>query len=145
MNINTVADLREHYVNFGGFTGGWNVLLETFKEVQAFGPKIAVSEPVQSGSWLTKQFENLSREVDIGGGMSIVVIDDWPALVCRVNQSALRERLLVMITGNLFGDSWEKAVRFSGRTDGLIRRSVAGVPVGAPYWYPSDEQLASVS
>lgn len=145
MKINTTKNLREHYVNHGGFTGGWNVLLETFTEVQGHGPRLAVSEPVQTGSWLTKQFPGLGREVELGGNMSVVVVDDWNALVNRVKAAALRKRLLVMISGNLIGENWEKAVRFSGRTDGLIRRSLVGVPVGQPYWYPTEEQLASVN
>lgn len=144
MKLNTIKSLREYYVNHGGFTGGWNVLLETFTEVQGFGPKLAVSKPVQTGSWLTKQFTGLAREVEIGGNMSIVVIDNWDTLVNRVKADALRERLLVMISGTLC-ENWEKAVRFSGRTDGLISRLKAKVPVGQPYWHPTEEQLASVS
>lgn len=143
-NIETIVELREHYVSFGGFSGGWNVLLENFKEAQAFGTKIAVSEPIQAGSWITKQFGGLAHSVEIGGGLVVVVIEDWDALVRRVHQDALKERLLVMITGNLFGDDWNKAVQFSGRKDGLVRRSQVGVPVGAAYWYPTKEQLSTV-
>lgn len=142
--MKTIKDIRDFYVNHGGFTGGWNVLLESFTEVQCYGPKLAISEPVQTGSWLTKQFVGIGREVELGGNMSVVVIDDWDGLVNRVKAGALRERLLVMITGNLVSDDWEKAIRFSGRTDGMIRRSMVGVPVGQPYWHPTEEQLASV-
>lgn len=132
-------------MQFGGFTGGWNVLLESFEEAQGFGRRIAVSKPVQTGSWLAKQFGDLSNEVEIGGGMSVVVIEDWDKLVKKVNTEALRERLLVMITGNLIGDSWKKAVQFSGRNDGMIRRTKVGVPVGQAYWHPTEVQLASVN
>lgn len=144
-NIETITDLRKHFVDFSGFSGGWNVLLESFEEAQSLSSsKIAVSKPVQTGTWLTEQCSGLAHEVQIGGGMSVIVIDNWAALVRRVNQDALRERLLVMITGNLFGDNWHKAVRFSGRNDGLVRRSRAGVAIGTSYWYPTEEQLASV-
>lgn len=150
MKFNTVSDLRNHYVNFAGFTGGWNVLLEGFERVQAFhagagsGKLMAVSQPLTAGSWLTREFANLAREVEIGNGMAVLVVD-WDVLVKRVHQDALRERLLVMITGCLFGGNWQKAIKFSGRTDGRIRRSLVGVPVGAAYWHPTEEQLASVS
>lgn len=146
MNINTVKDLRNYYVYHGGFSGGWNVLLESFNDAQACGhSKLAVSNPVQTGSWLIREFSGLAREVEIGGGMAVLVVEDWDALVKRVKADALRGRLLVMITGTLIGEIWDKAIKFSGRTDGLVRRSFVGVPVGQPYWYPTEAQLASVN
>lgn len=140
--IETVSDLRNHYVTFGGFSGSWNVLLEFFKEVRAFGPLIAVSEPLQSGSWLTKQFPpGLVREVTLGGNMSVLVIEDWDNLVKLVQQDALRNRMLVQVSGNLFGGSYEKAIAIAGAVGSLVRRAVVGVDVGAPYWNPTEEQL----
>ena len=143
--METITEIRKHYVEFGGSSGGWNVLLENFEAHQGYSHKIAVSKPFPPQGWLKRELGELAREIEVGGGLVILVIDDWVLLEKRVRAAALWHRLLVMITGNLVGESWEKAKKFSGRTDGLISRSRAGVAVGEPYWYPSDEQLVSVN
>ncbi len=142
MEINTIAALREHFVNFGGFTGGWNVILEAFVETPGFGQKIAVSRPVKPGSWLTMTVEGLAQVVPISDDQVILVITDWAELLRRVHQDALRERLLVTVTGNLVGEVSTRASSLVGGNN-LVRRSKVGVAVGEPYWNPTDDQLTN--
>jgi hypothetical protein len=143
--IRDIETLREYFVAHGGFSGGWNVRLEGWTVEQALHHRmVAVSPPLPVDSWQAKSMAGLATETQIGNGLAVLTVD-WQRLVNRVCQDATRERLLVMITGCLWGDEWEKAIRFSGRTDGLIRRSLVGVPLGEQYWQPTKEQLASVA
>ena len=76
MNTSEIRDiptLRKFYVEHSGFSGGWNVLLENFSTQQAsypysgHGPMMVVSQPVQSGCWMTREFGGLAVEQPIGG------------------------------------------------------------------------------
>ncbi|MDO8668262.1 MAG: hypothetical protein Q7K35_04175 [bacterium] len=141
MKFNTTEDMRSYYSNFGGFSGGWSVLLENFRTEGSWGQKIGVSQPVFTGSWITKQFEGVGHEVILGAGISVVVIDNWELLEKRVLSEALRNRLLVMVTGNLMTKEYERARSIAGARGIMVRRSLVGVPVDAAYWYPTEEQL----
>ena len=142
--MKTIQELRAHYVSVAGFSGAWNVTLETFKEVWSEFGLVAISAPRQPASWVTGALGRIGREVPIGNGLVVIVIDNWESLEIAVRSDALRERFLVDITGTLTEDKYVLAKRFSGRQDGRVRRSKVGVPVGQAYWYPTDEQLAAV-
>lgn len=143
MKFKTIDQLLEHHRAVAGFDGSWSAHLEVFTAHTSFDKTIAVSRPMESWEWVSELVLKMATRHQITATLVILVIEDWEALCRAVVSSAMRERLLVRITGNLSRDTWERAKEFSGRTDGFIRRSLVGVPVGAPYWYPTPEQVST--
>lgn len=143
MKFKTIKELTDHYVRVADCTPGswWAGMLEPFTSYTSLGKTVAVSRPMFNWEYVNPQMSSLATSAPINEEQFVLVINDWDALCKRVVSDALRERFLVRITGNLSTKTWQKAVEFSGRTDGFIRRSKVGVPTGAPYWYPTPEQI----
>ena len=128
-NFPTVESLRLHYVQKGGFTGGWNVAIEWFRVYWPLGVgrPVAVSAPMERGSWILRAYPEVFREVEVSRD-AVVLSVDWETLVNRVVKDALRNSLIVMKSGG-----------------GIARRSrVPGLHLQSQY-APEDGEIATVS
>jgi hypothetical protein len=65
--METVTELRKYFAEFGGFTGGWHTMLESFERYGDAAVSIAPKE-----SWISKQFSDYC--VSIGHGLVAIVL-----------------------------------------------------------------------
>ena len=144
---NKIKQIREKYVSISGFSGGWNVILEGYTSFEddntpffRSGVEKAISQPmsVKSAEQEEKDLCGFGRRVKITETSEVVVVDDLASLARHINCDAIRGKLLVELTGNIFSeDEYEAATKAGYATcskKGFARRSTVNVPMGQPYW-----------
>jgi hypothetical protein len=139
----TIDELRNCFVEFSGFSGSFNVSLEGWTLAPVTGTEIsndkyewkqpmAVSPLFTNNSFTRKVCAEIGAAVtEISPGLFIGVVgfNDLKKLVIK---DALRERLTIMVSGNGNG--------INGKW-GSVRRTLTGLPIGTPYFHPTDEDL----
>ena len=139
----TINELREAFVEFSGFSGSFNVILEGWQLAPVTGTEIindqyrwktpfVVSPVFPRESYTRKVCEEVGANItEIAPGLFIgaIRLDELKKLVIK---DALRTRLTVMVsgTGNGINGRW-----------GSVRRSLTGLPIGAPYFHPTPDDL----
>jgi hypothetical protein len=133
--VSTVEELRAEYVGVGGFEGDWNVILEGW---QVAGDTAFAVVPDNGGfvRHFLPAFRGIATVTPLPGGL-VAVTCAWAELVKLVKAAAIREAILVAVSGNLCGEGWDAAVAAGAATGaprGFARRSAVGCHVGQPYW-----------